>query len=232
MKATLYSLWLDFGTTYGITLGIQVGLLFSSMLLLNLNTGGNSSSNASALTTGFMIALWALPISHIITTSNSELHKKFSFPVDRLTVTLCNSLYIFLAPLAILLTSCVVFLFELLAASLIPNLTPAFIYMKVFTRESFVAGFFSSYAVLVGVSSLSYCLFMIFHRYKIVTTVVASIACVLALTITYLGNLLDNFKTLMFYNDSPVQFCVNFLIFSVICLALSHLPLARMEVRK
>lgn len=232
LKATLYSTYLDFKSMYEIIIEIMFGFIISQITLAILVKSGTTSSNTSALNTGFMIALWAIPISIMVISSNTEMIKKFSFPVDRKTLALSHLIYIFLSPFAILLASCGIYLLEYLLYSVTETAIPGFVYLWLTTKGSFFTGFCLSYFIIVLVSSGTYFLFMYFYRYKIVTSVLVGIFMVLLLTSIPIRMFVMNLGTHLLFYDNPLYLCAVYLGLSLVLWGLGYIPLKRMEAKK
>ncbi len=232
LKATLYSAYLDFRSMCIIIIEIMFGLIIFQLGIISIVSTGNSSSNASALNTGFMIALWSIPISIIVITSNAMLIKKFSFPVDRSILALSHLVYILLSPLVILLASCGLYLLEYLFYSAIQTIYPSFIYLWITTKGSFITGFLFSYLIIVLISSATYCLFMYFYRYKMATSVVCGMIVVLLFTLSPFRMFVLSLGKSLLINENPWILFATYTALSLLLWLLGYIPLKRMEVKK
>jgi|GEM_PF-386032 hypothetical protein len=232
LKSTLYSTYLDFRKSYGIFLGVILGILVSSLLLSSLNTpSGISDRHSSALDIGFMTGMITLCITMFVITSNGEILKKFSFPVNRITLLISHGLLILASPLVMLLTACACHLLEYLAASLISELNPGMVFTWIITKESFSAGFIFSYFIMVFAAAMTYCIAMYFYRHKIATGIVGLIIFILCLYVESFLELLDN--TISFLLGGSIGIVsLKLLTASLVAMALAFIPLKRMEVKK
>ena len=231
LKATLYSTYIDFKTPWYLFIGIVLGLIIMEFVLLNLNSRGSSSSNLSPLNSGFVTALWVVGISMIVITSNVELMKKFSFPVDRKNLAIAHILYIFISPLVLLLTSCGLYLIEFLLSGVAGVFFPGFIYDAIITKGSFLTGFFVSWIVVVSLSSIIYCVFMYFYRYKLATAIAVGIPVALCFNVKSIGQIITALFNDIFLNSSPFLLIFKLLGISILFLAVAYIPLKRMEVK-
>lgn len=232
LKASLYSTYLDFRTTYYIMVGIFTGVILTQLALVAFAPFGTTSSNSSALNSGLMISFWALPISLMAITSNSELLKKFSFPVDRNILALCHLLYILITPLAMLLTSCAFYLAERMIFSFMQTFVPDFIYYWITTRGSFITGFFMAYCAIVLIGALTYFIFMYFYRYKLATSISFGVFLILCFTSAPFQGFLLEILNALFSQISPFELCAVCMGLSLVFFALGYIPLKRMEVKK
>lgn len=225
MKSLLYSYYTDFTTFYGIYLGIITGLCLTKFIF------SSSASGSSALTVGMVNCFILLPIAMAAITSNSELLKKFSFPVDRDLVALSHIMLILLLPLIMLLTSCIFYLLEILASELLMATSDNFFYSWLVTRGSFLAGFAVSYIVIVAVTALSWMFFAWFYRYKVIVSVVTG---TFALALIYFSEFREAFLSLVgkvFVNPSPGLLSLKLGTITLVLFALGYIPIKRMEVK-
>lgn len=232
LKATIYSSYIDLKTTWLIFTSILTGLLFLEFFLMNMLASGSSSSNTSMLNSGFITAILVMGVAMIVITSNGELLCKFSFPVDRINLMISHVLFIFAGSLILLLTSCALYLVELLLSSIITFIFPGFVYIGVITQGSFLTGFFTSWITIIGVSSIVYFAFMYFFRYKLATSITAGILILLSVNFGSIGQAISAVMNDIFLNSGPVMLFIKLLGVSVLFLALSFIPLKRMEVRR
>ena len=231
MKATLYSAYIDFKTSWLIFTSIMSGLLFLEFILMNLIPSGSSMSNTSMLNSGFITALFVMGVSMIVISSNGELMKKFSFPVDRINLMISHVLFIFAGSLVLLLTSCALYLVELLLSGIVTLIFPGFVYVGVITQSSFLTGFFVSWITIVGISSIIYFAFMYFFRYKMITSITAGILILLLANFGSIGKAISAVTNDIFLHSAPALLFIKILGISALFLFLSFIPLKRMEVR-
>lgn len=226
LKYVLYSYYVDSKTIYGIYIGIMTGLLISRLLFAT--TGSISGS----LDSGFINGTITLMISIIVITSNSELLKKFSFPVNRNMLVLSHIILILVFPLVMLLTSCGYHLLDLLISGLTTRIVPGFFYTNVIAKSSFLTGFVTSYITMVCASAITWFVFAWFYRHKIITSVVGGVFILLSL---YWADFQDKLIFLfddIFSGSSPGMFFLKLLMISLISFVLGYIPIKRMEVKQ
>ena len=225
MKSLLYSYYLDFRSFYGIYVGIMAGLIISKFLITP------SASGSSALNAGLVNCIFLLFIAIIIITSNTELLKKFSFPVDRDLIVLSHIICILVLPAIMLLTSCVFFLLETAAAELTLVTSGNFFYSWIITKSSFLTGFAVSYIAIVCLTSMAWMFFAWFYRHKIIVSVIGG---TFILALIYLDDFREGFSSLVvqiFHNVTPGLLFLRLAAVTLVSFALGYIPIKRMEVK-
>lgn len=232
IRSALYSSYLDFRTTYGVFCGIMTGFLISTFFIHYFSGSGSSQTNSSSLNSGLFTGIITMIIFMIVITSNSELIRKFSFPMDRSTLALSHALLIFTTPLILLLTSCVFYGAEYLLAVAAQTFRPSFVFRFVITKESFLLGFASSFFTMVSVAAVTYCLFMYFFRYKVVSSIVGGLAFLSAIFVEDMGKGILQIVDDIFFRSAPALQFLRLLGITAVALVLAFIPLKRMEVKK
>lgn len=225
MKALLYGYYLDFKSFFEIYFSILLGLIISKFLITP------SASSSSSLNSALINCMIMLPVAMMVITSNSELKKKFSFPVDRDLLVLCHILLILVLPLVMLLMSCFFYLVELLLAELTLSVTTNFFYSLAITKSSFLIGFAISYMAIVCITALTWMVSAWFYRHKVPVGVIGA-AFILGLI--YLDDFRDSVFGLigrLFHNPTPGLLSLKLAVITLAAFALGYIPIKRMEVK-
>jgi len=225
MKSLMYSYYMDFRTIYGIYVGILTGLCLTKFVL------SSSASGSSALSIGLVNSMFLLPIAMTVITSNAELMKKFSFPVNRDLLALSHVILILFLPLILLMTSSTFYLLEILASELFAVSTGNFFYSWLVTKSSFLAGFAASYIIIVAFTAMSWMFFAWFYRYKVIVGVVTGTFTV---ALFYFREFREIFLGLLgrvFMNATPGLLFLRLGAITLAFLALGYIPIKRMEVK-
>ncbi len=225
MKALLYGYYLDFKLFFEIYFGILSGLIISTFLITP------SASGNSALNTALGSCLFMLPIAMMVITSNSELMKKFSFPVDRNLVALSHILLILVLPLVMLLMSCFFYLLELLLAELTLRVASNFFYSLVITKRSFLVGFAISYMAIVCITALTWMVSAWFYRHKILVGVIGGTFILALIYVDDFRQAVFELIGRLFYTPTPGLLCLKLILITLASFALGYIPIKRMEVK-
>lgn len=226
MRSLLFSYYSDFKVIYGIYAGILVGLIICKFWLIP------SGSESSSLNAGLVNGIFVSAISMIVITSNSELLKKFSFPVNRNMLVLSHIILILAVPLIMLLTSCGLFLLESLAARLIISADTRFFYSWVITKSSFLVGFMASYMTMVCITAIVWMVFAWFYRYKAAISVLGGTFLVALLFLDSFQESFFRFVEGIFFTSSPGLLFLKLAAITLASFVLGYIPIKRMEVRK
>lgn len=190
-----------------------------------------SSSYEGALNAGMVNSIFVAAISMVVVTSNTELLKKFSFPVDRNMLVLSHILLTLVLPFILLLTSCTFFLVDFLVAKWIFAAFPGSFYVWGFTKSSFLLGFIMAYIFIVCLTAVTWAVFAWFYRYKITVGVIGGMFFLAVIC-------LDDFRDACFklasslFDPAPGLFFLKFVVITLIAFALGYIPIKRMEVKK
>lgn len=235
LKGFLLNTSYDIKTLIIIGCSIALGISLANLIIvasLVTFTDGVSSSNSGALYSGLVTMLITLGISIFVSTSNSEICKKFVFPINRSTYAIGNYIYILVASFLLMVAVSAVQIIELLLGNLLEIIYSNVYFANFITIEDYLVGFWVSFCYMVFFASLIYLLSMCFHRYKIQFTTVLVLMLVLVFSFSEVRDIFASGFRFIFSEESIGLLSVKLLILSVVFNTVAYLPFKRMEVKK
>lgn len=227
LKSLLYSYYLDFKVIYIVFVSIMAGLVLSKYIF----SPAFSSSESGSLDVGFVNGIITSAISMIVVTSNMELFKKFSFPVDRNLLVLSHIIMILVMPLVMLLTSCFSLLVESLLAGIASGTAPVSLFTWAITKGNFLVGFITSYILTVCITAVSWAVFAWFYRYKIPAGIILGMFLVALIYSESFRRIFSYLVGYVFYRPVPGILFLRLAAITLVSFALGYVPIKRMEVR-
>ncbi|HEX3028279.1 MAG TPA: hypothetical protein VHT34_03005 [Clostridia bacterium] len=232
MKGFFYSDLIDSKALYIVGGCIFLGYLILTMAtsLVMASLGLQSSSSGGTLTNGFGTTVICMFISGIVMAKGKQKKSAFSFPIDRLTYTICNFIMFFINTGILLIMSSVTYVFEGALGRILSGYIKNFEYVNNVTIGSFLIGFLVSLCYVLMFTCFTYCLFMFFARFKVRALIIFGLAAGLPFTF-HIGRV-ALYNILMFFigEQSPVILIFKLAACSVLFQVISYLPLRKMEV--
>lgn len=233
MKGFFYSDLIDSKSLYIIGGCIFFGYMIITMAtsLIMASLGLQSSNSGGTLTNGFGTTVVCMFVSGIIMAAGKQKKSAFSFPIDRLTYTICNYIMFFVNAALLLIMSSVTYVFEGAIGRILSGYIENLTYINNVKISSFLIGFWISLCYVLMFTCFTYCLFMIFARFKYRALIIFGLAA--GLPFTFHVGRVALYNILMFFvgEQSLVILIVKLIACSVLFQFISYLPLRKMEVK-
>lgn len=234
-KGFLLNSTYDLKTILIIGGSIASGIALANLVLIAVLasfSSGVSNSNSGALYSGLVTMLLTIGISIFVSTSNSEICKKFVFPINRSIYAIGNYIYILVASFLLLVIVSALQIIELLAGNLLELVYSNVYFTNVITIENYLVGFWVSFCYVVFFASLIYLLSMCFHRYKIQFTAILVLILFLIFGVSEVREIFASAFSFIFTEGSIGLLSIKLLVLSIVFNIIAYIPLKRMEVIK
>lgn len=235
-KGFLLHNFMDFKKTLIIGSSIVAGTILIdyifAIILLNTSLGNSTDSVSSgAMIVGYGIMVVTLIIATFVNIGNTEVFSKFVFPIDRKIFATGSFLMNILGSMILMFVVCMASLIELLLSKLCDMVSLNYFLFFMIDTKSFLVGFWVGLCYMVFAVSFVYMLSMVFHRFKLITTISLGILFALSL-FTPFGSVIAKSFTFIFSEASVTILSLKLWGFSIIFNLIGFIPLNRMEVVK
>ena len=202
---------------------VIIDIILSSVDVIGSNNGG-------MLMVGLGTVVIVMICMAIARSTTKERRIVFSFPMDRVTLTLGNFIVFLMDTAVLLFITAIAYLIEVWALFLLSKLLSNFIYINNVSLVSFLSGYLVSLGYILFITTLVYLVSMIFARYKAIGIIATSLVIGLPFISAFGRRAL--YQILMFYvgEQSILLLSVKLFLSAVLLQILSYLPLRTMEV--
>jgi len=228
-KGLLFSYFLDFKKTIKVSSIVVITIAFFDfgMVTMFLRFNEDVTNDISGiLFFGTIAMIIAFSIYSVISTSKDKMSEKFSFPINRKVFAITNFLFSVLGSFGLLAVLTLLAPIEVLLYKFVDLTTDKFMYVNLITVDSFIIGFISAWAIMIGIGSLSYSIAIFIREYTYYTI---SILVVLLASLFMFGWFEEVLK-FVFSEDTLILFVLKLIVFSLIFHGIGYVALKHKEV--
>lgn len=235
LKGFLLNSFMDFKQTafIGTLITLAILLVNHLALLSNINSNENivfQCNTAGVPMYGFITMAITFSIAIFVITNKKEFGRKFVFPLSRNIYAIGNFLFILIGSYALMTIICGIHIIEIIISIISSKIFKNFYLVPIAPLRSFIPGFLITLSYIIFIVSFVYLLSMLFHRYKLITSIIVSVFISLAYFFMDFRILCVNVYSFVFHEPSLIYLFIKLWVLTVVFHLIAYIPLKIREV--